>query len=406
MADWETPSEPRVKRGAVRSVVGVVIVLVAAATAARVALFSTVGHVGQTQQPSPTQPTFDDTRGPAQTDCAGRPTPDYSEVPEGWSALPAPPEPRSESASVWTGERLLAFGGRTDFGSTSNRSVFAFEPTEATWTCGRTAPFDIVSPHAAWDGDRAYVWGPRRPIAYDPSADSWQELPLPPAAAYHPFTVTWTGNELLVWGGDRRAATSKGVAFDPQAGTWRELREAPVAINQGQAIWTGTELIIYGSQLDGNNRAATPTATGAAYDPRTNIWRQLPPFDLSPQATSIAWTGHVMVAFDYELEAGVYDPRTDRWDPLPDLPLEFSECYPDSATLGDGRVFASYCGQAALFDDAAWTKIATPVNQANSADGTVEQMSGSLIAAGTQVYFVGAGHEGQDDALWSWTATK
>lgn len=101
-------------------------------------ILATVRPAGQTRQPDPPVATH----GPqdtAQVDCDGQPAPDYNDVPEGWSAFPPPPQPRTAPATVWTGDRLLTFGGRGDFGATANRWVFAFEPTEATWTCGRSA---------------------------------------------------------------------------------------------------------------------------------------------------------------------------------------------------------------------------------------------------------------------------
>ena len=34
-----------------------------------------------------------------------------SELPTGWSELPAPPEVRSDAATAWTGSQLLVWGG-------------------------------------------------------------------------------------------------------------------------------------------------------------------------------------------------------------------------------------------------------------------------------------------------------
>lgn len=124
---------------------------------------------------------------------------------------------------------------------------------------------------------------------------------------------------------------------------------------------------------------------------------------------SIAWTGDELIAWDYLLDAGTYDPRTDQWAQLPPLPLQFSECYPDSAVLADGRMFAWFCGQAALLEPTTgtWGTIRTPAFTAtrNSSDGDepVEQIAGGPTAAHMDVYFAGAAHDGQaNDALWRW----
>lgn len=69
-------------------------------------------------------------------------------------------------------------------------------------------------------------------------------------------------------------------------------------------------------------------------------------YPLSPQASSAAWTGEELVAWDYELRAGAYDPARDAWSKLPDLPLHFAECYPQSARAGEVLI-AWFCGQGA-----------------------------------------------------------
>jgi hypothetical protein len=64
-----------------------------------------------------------------------------------------------------------------------------------------------------------------------------------------------------------------------------------------------------------------------------------------------------MVAWDYEVHSQEYDRVQDSWSAPIEMPLEFSECYPDSAVVG-GRVFGFFCGNAALYDPAThtWTE--------------------------------------------------
>jgi N-acetylneuraminic acid mutarotase len=64
----------------------------------------------------------------------------------------------------------------------------------------------------------------------------------------------WTGSEMLVWGGDRSASpyetqlVATGGAYDPVGDRWRALSEvdAPVAREFHTAVWTGSELIVWG----------------------------------------------------------------------------------------------------------------------------------------------------------------
>lgn len=109
-------------------------------------------------------------------------------------------------------------------------------------------------------------------------------------------------------------------------------------------MWTGREMLVFGSLLDGRNYAATRTSVGAAYDPSIDAWRELPPSALSPQATTAAWAGGRVVAWDYEVHSQDYDPQKDTWSTPQRMPLEFSECYP-----GLGGVHAA-CGPVAGSD--------------------------------------------------------
>lgn len=171
--------------------------------------------------------------------------------------------------------------------------------------------------------------------------------------------LVWTGEEVIVWGGDRGdERTSQGAAYDPTSDTWRSIADAPSGLNLASGVWTGREMVVFGSLLDGRNRAATPTAVGEAYDPATNTWRELPPSALSPQATSAVLVGDRVVAWDYEVHSQEYDPAKDRWSAPLRMPLGFSECYPDSTLVAD-LLFAWFCGKAALYDAAtsAWQRI-------------------------------------------------
>jgi hypothetical protein len=107
----------------------------------------------------------------------------------------------------------------------------------------------------------------------------------------------------------------------------------------------------------------------------------------------VAWTGAEMVAWDYELRAATYDPARNGWEPLPDLPLDFGECSPVSAAIAT-TVFASYCGRAALLDltTRAWREIRLPR----------PWLSGTPVAAGAAVLFLGAAEGGVANSLWAY----
>jgi hypothetical protein len=155
---------------------------------------------------------------------------------------------------------------------------------------------------------------------------------------------------LIVWGNaSRRSEDASGAAYDAQANRWRELPPAPVALNLASAVWTGREVVVVGSRLNGSNRAAADGVRGAAYDPASDRWRLIRPYPLSPQASTAARAGGEILVWDYELNAARYDPAADRWRRAPRLPLRPMECYPTSGRLGR-RVLAWYCGIGATYD--------------------------------------------------------
>lgn len=225
------------------------------------------------------------------------------------------------------------------------------------WSPMSTAPAGLCDAKAVWTGSEAIFWTPKAGFAFDPKAGTWRALPPAPQGTPD-LVAVWTGSEMIVWGGGDRGAgsTFSGSAYDPQRDSWRRIADAPIGLNAGDGVWTGNEMIVFGSSLNGGNHAASRWAVGAAYDPQRDSWRTLPSSQLSPQATSAAWVGDELVAWDYVGKSQLFSTKTWTWGPTIRMPLEPGECYPDSAVVG-GQVFAWYCGQAALFDGKRWTKV-------------------------------------------------
>jgi hypothetical protein len=292
----------------------------------------------------------------------------WSGYPAGWTELPPPPEIRTGAAQEWTGSQLLIWGGYTGFDEPNVvASGLVFDPAESAWR--QTAPGPL-EPRAlmasAWTGSEFLVWGGWSGTygyefaeaffgdgaAYDPGSDSWRTLPPAPIDARAPLSV-WTGQEMLVWGTSVRVEDRPrdGAAYEPTTDSWRRIAEAPIELTDATAVWTGSEMIVFGAALHGGNRPETPTAIGAAYDPATDQWRSIADSTLSPQASTAAWNGDEMIAWDYLNDSAAYEPVTDSWRSLPRIPLDESECTPKSEAL-EGNVLGDYCGGLTLFDPA------------------------------------------------------
>lgn len=146
--------------------------------------------------------------------------------------------------------------------------------------------------------------------------DTWAATSLlgaPSPRASH--TAVWTGSEMIIWGGlwtDYVEAypLDTGARYDPATDTWTPTTQegAPEARFGHTAVWTGTEMIIWGGNYAGN--------TGARYDPASDTWtptsRINAPF---PRAFHAAvWTGTEMIIWGgAATNAGRYNPASDTW---------------------------------------------------------------------------------------------
>jgi hypothetical protein len=282
----------------------------------------------------------------------------FAGLPTGWTELAAPPQVRHHSAIAWTGDALLMWGGSPP-GETLAPAAdgFAYDPRTRTWDQMAPSPLGRrVYPASAWTGQHMLVWGGRSGddyasatlgdgAAYDPRQRTWRPLPPAPITPRAPLSI-WTGQEFIVWGTAVRAPQipRDGAAYSPATNSWRRISEAPVELSDAVAVWTGREMIVFGALLSvADNAPATRTAIGAAYNPVTDTWRRLPDSDLSPQASTAAWNGREMIAWDYQSGAAAYDPAEDRWRPLPGVPIAPAEGYPRSVSVGD-RVFGEFNG--------------------------------------------------------------
>ncbi len=280
----------------------------------------------------------------------------------GWTQLPDPPKITRGAAEVWTGSTYLYWGGVPLDSNDPSPDGYAFDPTTRTWSNMAPAPRGLPYAHGIWTGSLAIFWGgsntPNEGFAYDPAARTWKHVPPAPMDPAYRTQVVWTGSEMIAWGAGRNGlGSSTGAAFDPGSWSWHPIAKTPLTLNAFTAVWTGTQVVVFGAELDGRNHASTPTAVGEAYSPDSDTWRLLPRSALSPQASTVAWVDGRLVAYDYVLVSATLDRIDGRWTGLPQVPLRPGECYPDSAVVG-ATMIAFYCGQGAAWNEGtSWTPI-------------------------------------------------
>ena len=78
-------------------------------------------------------------------------------------------------------------------------------------------------------------------------------------------SAVWTGTEMIVWGGfDGANNKSDGAAYAPATNTWRTIATAgaPIGRSNHTAVWTGSSMIVWGG-YDG----ASQLGSGGRYTP-------------------------------------------------------------------------------------------------------------------------------------------
>ncbi len=193
-----------------------------------------------------------------------------------WSGLPSidAPGARRLATAVWAGDRLVIFGGEGPSGELGDGAMLTFTggTTPGAWTALASlgAPSPRIGHSAVWTGSRMIVWGGKNggaPLGdgaiFDPVANAWSPLPGSGApAGRFGHSAVWTGSEMLVSGGENASGPiASGGAFDPASGHWRALSDAgqPIARSGAAGVWSGTELIVFG----GLTGSAPPTAVAS-----------------------------------------------------------------------------------------------------------------------------------------------
>ena len=87
---------------------------------------------------------------------------------------------------------------------------------------------------------------------YNLGNDSWKPTDIPEAR--RDFTAVWTGTELIIWGGRANigGVLNEGGRYDPVNRTWNVTddlgQNVPEHRREHSAVWTGTEMIIWGGE--------------------------------------------------------------------------------------------------------------------------------------------------------------
>jgi N-acetylneuraminic acid mutarotase len=265
----------------------------------------------------------------------------YDPSTDHWTAtsITNAPAARYFSTSVWTGTEMIVWGGRYGtFGSLNTGG--RYNPATDGWigTSTTNAPTGRYDHAAVWSGSEMIVWGGifydgnfhylNTGGRYNPISDSWTATSLTNApSAREDQTAVWTGNQMIVWGGTFEDGTgyqyfNTGGKYDPGTDSWisTSITDAPAARVHHTAIWTGSEMIVWG----GDHYPSYPGIyfnTGGKYDPDTDSWTATSTTDAPFERAyhTAVWTGNEMIIWGggyyggYSNTGGRYNPSTDSW---------------------------------------------------------------------------------------------
>jgi N-acetylneuraminic acid mutarotase len=256
----------------------------------------------------------------------------YNPSSNSWVATAVPPVPfqRDVFVSVWTGTEMLIWGIDSQLMDTS---IYRYAPATDSWarTVALNAPDARSGFSGVWSGTELIIWGGGvtgfgpsiTGGRFNPSTNTWTETSwtnAPSAREWH--SAVWTGTEMIVWGGcldgSCDATLNSGARYNPASNTWTPISNvgAPSGRYTHSAVWTGSEMIVWGGQ--------PATNTGARYNPTTNTWTSIT-LNGAPSArwaNAAVWSGSEFIvwggfngstAFN---NGGRYSPATNSWTPI------------------------------------------------------------------------------------------
>lgn len=252
-----------------------------------------------------------------------------------------PLSPRRAHVAVWTGREVLYWGGYAGTELAAQADGAAFDPSTAKWRRIASAPMARAYAQAVWTGREVVMWGgserccpvdstPHSSVAaaYDPSTDSWRQLPEVPVGGdgSQAFTFTADGKVVVYRAGHL-------VVLENEA--WRELPSQ--ALPPSNCGVTGGPIGRYASTRSGRLfswiGSCRPEA-GGFIDPPGGEWVDLGP--APAELATVATAGERLFALTGSPTKAIreLDVATATWSSPVDMPRE-GAYFPFAAWTGD-----------------------------------------------------------------------
>jgi hypothetical protein len=241
---------------------------------------------------------------------------------------------RAAPAMVWSGERLVVWGGT--YGSDNYLHDGAvYDAATKTWTAMPAGPLDTADgtiPHGVMTGAGVLIGLGHKVALFDPRAGTWRALPDAPAAVRD-----------LVSDGRVALSVSANAVLDPVTTGWQALPAFPAGVSPYFAVATDQGFVVVAN--------AVPATRSFLIDPDTRTLEPLPDLPTSFRTIAMAadWDGRRVVLVNYLMDAITFDPATRRWSVLPPMPVRGGECGPGIGSAG-GLTLVDICNTALVLD--------------------------------------------------------
>jgi N-acetylneuraminic acid mutarotase len=201
--------------------------------------------------------------GTAILDSGGR----YDPLADAWTPIASGGTARYGHTAVWTGSKMIAWGGQGVATGGLGGAAAIYDAGTNSWSSSGNPlpgsdppPTARINHTAVWTGSRMIVWGGQKPdsavvkyrdgASYDPAQDRWfQTSSTGGPSVRDKHTAIWNGSRMVVWGGTNSCCfLSDGGEFDATANAWTPtfVPGAPAPRGQHMAGLLGSATIVWG----------------------------------------------------------------------------------------------------------------------------------------------------------------
>lgn len=318
-----------------------------------------------------------------------------------WDALPdAPIAVREGGVGVWTGSRMIVWGGTSSSGAYADGA--SYEPATRTWQRLPESPLSgRADPAYAWTGNQLFIWGGRTGsddsvasdgATYDPATDSWHRLPALSVGDHQLATAVWTGSRVVLFtaAAGQHATTVAVHAYSPRTSSWDALPSIHITqtnLVDLSALVAGDRLYVWMPVQTINNGLRTGN-DGFVYQPASNSWTAttlLPTQDQYSVGAAL-WAGDHVVFEPNGIECscgGIAGESTGSWADLRTGVVEALPAWLPEPSYGStffwtgDAILATAGARVAAWDPVSgqWTKLAGPPYQG----GAIQVWTGSEL---------------------------